>query len=281
MGSNLIREKAAAHQIIGTGRRAAQFNSSVYYRLDLLDRDAREKLIEQHQPDYIIHTAAEPNTNYCEQHAGSTQVINTEVPIQLAQFAKRRSIPFVFTSTDLVFDGTRGNYDESDNPEPINVYGKQKLVAEQGIAAEYPQALICRLPLLYGMPNGRASNYLHRLISEIKQGRPQTLFADEFRSMNSAGNVIRAIFHLLAQERGGIFHLGGDQRRSRFDFGKKVVEVFKLERSLISAVSQKDFPMAAPRPADVSLNSEKLLATGFVQESMETELIKLRSAFTN
>ncbi|MBP0035588.1 MAG: sugar nucleotide-binding protein [Roseofilum sp. Belize BBD 4] len=110
--------------------------------LNLLDFSALERLFTDIQPDAIIHTAAQSSPNYCQTHPQETDEINIHAAVEIARLSAQRHIPCVFTSTDLVFDGTAAPYGEADRPSPINHYGQQKVRAEQAMRQEY-SALRC------------------------------------------------------------------------------------------------------------------------------------------
>ena len=109
--------------------------------------EASLQRLAEWRPSAIIHLAAASNPNWCELHPVESQVINTEAPVYLAAYCRDAGIPFIFTSTDLVFDGQQAPYVESWAPAPICTYGRQKAQAEQALLLAYPEAVIARLPI--------------------------------------------------------------------------------------------------------------------------------------
>jgi len=180
-------------------------------------------------------------------------------------------VPFVFTSTDLVFDGTKGNYTEENTPNPLMVYGEHKLLAEKETERVYPSALIARCPLMFGALEASSRNYFPSFISNLKEGKINKLFYDEYRSVCGAKSVAEGILH-ICEEVSGIVHLAGAERVSRYDFGMAIAEAFGLDKNLLESCSQKDVYMAAPRPADVSLNIEKAISLGYAPLGYQEEL---------
>jgi len=176
----------------------------------------------------------------------------------------------VFISTDLVFDGLQAPYRESDPPRPVNVYGEHKALAEEAILKLYPPATICRMPLMFGPYGPVAKSILQTLIQATEQRQELHLFVDEFRTPISAHTAASGV--LLALEKvKGIIHLGGKERISRYDLGKLMVEILNLNAKLIPC-NQDDIDLIAPRPPDVSLESNKAFALGFRPKFLAEEL---------
>jgi dTDP-4-dehydrorhamnose reductase len=227
------------------------------------------------QPQGVIHAAAQSNPNYCEQHPEETEKINVDAAILLADLCSARNLPFVFTSTDLVFDGRKGNYTEEDAPNPLNRYGEQKVRAEEGILKVYPEATICRLPLMFGYGGPFAGSFMQPFLQRMKEGEELALFYDEYRSAVGGRCVAQGL--LLALEHfHGTYHLGGRERLSRYDFGMLMKEVLDLPDAIIRGISQHDIIMPAGRPSDVSLDSSKAYAEGYDPSTTREELVALR-----
>lgn len=270
LGYNLY--KAASQQWLVHGIiHQAQFDfpGITIHRQNLTDSVALKKLFKRIKPDAVIHTAAISDANHCQQHPLESYSINVTTTQLLAKLCAENKIPFVFTSSDLVFDGKKGNYKETDAVNPLSKYGEQKAEAENLTLKIYPEATVCRMPLMIG--DGRGKGYLHAFLTKAKNGEPLKLFTDEFRSplggISAANGLLYAIQHFK-----GIYHLGGKERLSRFELGAKITAAFGISTSQLLATKQSELQMAAPRPADVSLNSEKAYQAGFHPLFIEKEL---------
>ncbi len=243
-------------------------------RCDLTDHDAAEKLIERIRPDIVIHCAAASDPNFCQQNQDLAEKINVQSPAYLAHLCARKSIAFSFTSTDLVFDGNGAPYDENAEINPLSVYGMQKAAAEQSILKENSSALICRMPLMYGAVPQGVKRFLQQWIDQLQSGKILSLFKDEFRTPVSAVDAARGLLMFTGNVH-GMLHLGGKERISRYDFGLLAAEMLGVSPDRISGCRQCDIKMAAPRPADVSLNSSKAYSLGFSPGSIRVELKKV------
>src|SRR6266568_1151214 len=97
--------------------------------LDLWDFEAVHRRFHQNKPQLVIHCAAMSKSPDCQANPGRARELNVEVTARLAELAADAT--FVFFSTDLIFDGKKGNYVETDLPNPLSVYAETKLAAEQ------------------------------------------------------------------------------------------------------------------------------------------------------
>ncbi len=234
-------------------------------------------LLEDIEPDFIIHAAACADTNFCELHPKESRLVNVDATINLVGIAADFNIPFVFTSTDLVFDGEREMYKEEDVVNPVNEYGRQKAEAERVVLEIYPNSLVTRLPLMFGdVKAGGNGNYLRRFIADNNEGKVSSLFRDEYRSIGGAYSIAKAILALMANQN-GIVQIAGKEVVSRYDFGLSVAEVFALDKTLLQSVSQNDFTFVAKRPKNVSLDITKALQLGYTPLSIRHELELIQS----
>ncbi len=256
-------------------------------RIDLTDfRDARE-MLDAVRPKAVIHTAALADPNYCEQHPDESLRVNLQATVNLAGLCGDRGIPFVFTSTDLAFDGSRAPYAEDAPVSPLNLYGEHKALAEQAVLDRYAEAAICRMPLMFGFSaNGRVP-FFQRMAGEFQAGRPMTLFADELRTPVS-GPVAAAGLLLVAasgldesvnpreiERVRGLLHLGGRESISRYEMGLQLLDVLGLPPSLAEPISFRDAPAVAARAADVSLDSSRAYALGYDPPPLRVQIERL------
>jgi dTDP-4-dehydrorhamnose reductase len=219
-------------------------------------------LFEEVRPDAVIHTAAASDPNFCQVNQDASYGINVEASVNIALLCSDYMVPYVYASTDLVFDGLKAPYRESDPVCPVNVYGEHKAQAEERILKAYPQSAVCRMSLMFGLSGPVAKSFIQPMLLAMKEDRELSLFVDEFRTPLSAGAAVSALFLALNKVQ-GIIHLGGKERISRYDFGKLMQRVFKFENVKIRPCKQDEIHMAALRPADVSLDSSKAAALGF------------------
>lgn len=247
-------------------------------QVDLARQDALQGLLKAVQPEAVIHMAAVSQPNLCERDAQGTAAVNVKATATIARWCARHHRPLVFTSSDLVFDGTAAPYTEADAPRPLSAYARQKVAAEAAILAGCPQAVICRMPLMFGYGGPEGRGFAHTMVTAIAQGQPVRLFTDEFRAPLSTTCAAKALLAAL-DWRGGIYHLGGPERVSRYELGRRIAARLGLGEAHLLPLTQDALPMAAPRPADVSLDNRKALAAGFAPAGLDEAIDRMLTAF--
>jgi dTDP-4-dehydrorhamnose reductase len=223
-------------------------------RFDLEDASSFESALDASRPEAVVHAAALAEPDVCEREPARAQVCNADAPARLARLARARGLRLIALSTDLVFAGDRAPYAEDDAPAPLQAYGRTKLAGERAALAEDPGAVVLRLPLMVGRGHGRRATATESVAWALRDGRPVRLFTDQVRTPLDAASVADAIERVLAASHAGTFHLGGDERLSRYDLGRRVADALGLPAALITPVRHGERPQA-PRPADASLAS--------------------------
>jgi dTDP-4-dehydrorhamnose reductase len=275
LGWNLCRIAQDRWNVYGLARRVPdQLQGVKFCRADLTRfEEIKENLLEI-RPDALIHTAAESNTNSCQLNPAETYKINVEATINLASLCADMDIPFVFTSSDLVFDGLNPPYGEDDPVCPLSVYGEQKVEAERDVLERYPKALVCRTALMFGDAWQGAASFIQPMINDMENGRQISLFVDEYRTPVSAVNAAQGILVALSRTK-GILNIGGLESISRFDFGKLLQDVLGAHNARLFPCTRQSVAMPAARPADVSLDVTKAMSLGFKPGSLREELERL------
>ncbi|MEO1625781.1 MAG: NAD(P)-dependent oxidoreductase [Bacteroidota bacterium] len=257
LGQHLARLYSPHWQLLGTYHKHQPSSSAMdCFQLDISDSTASRALLDKLHPDAILHLAACAQPNFCEEHPDLSEKVNVQASVHLAKLAAERDIPFVFTSTDLVFDGASAPYAEEDATGPVNLYGQQKARAEQQILGVHSRATVARMPLMYSTDESIPSFLIHWL-KALREGREVYAFTDEIRTALHARDAVEGLLALLELGASGIWHLGGDQPMSRYDFIVHHAQEESLPTELIRPSLQKDVSMPAARPANVSLDSQK------------------------
>lgn len=224
--------------------------------VDLIDRAQVQRLWDRYRPDLVIHCAALSRTGLCEQDPARARLINVEATRLLADLA--RDIPFIFLSTDQVFDGAKGQYVETDAVHPLNVYAQTKAEAEQVVLGN-PAHAVVRIALTAGTSPTRDRSFVEDMVRAAAKGMTLTLFTDEFRCPLPAGALARALWEFGVQRRPGLYHVGGRERLSRWEIGALLAARFPELRPSIRPGSVADYE-GPPRPPDLSMRSDKIQA---------------------
>lgn len=223
------------------------------------------------KPGGIIHTLAISDAKTCEEQLELSELINVEWPVSIAKVCREMNIPFVHCSSDLVFDGEKGNYAEEEQTQSLSAYGRQKRRSETKVLSTNPEAWVVRLPLLYGESGAWTKNGFRGMADTLKQGGQLKLFTDEYRTPARGRNIARFLLNNIGQQR-GIMNLGGKERLSRYEMGCAMISVLGGNENQISALRQEDLDLGAPRPRDVSLNSDLAFGLGYKQTTFMEEL---------
>ena len=224
---------------------------------DLLAPHAVERLLEQTQPDWVIHCAALANLEACEAAPEQARELNTEVPRKLAQHVARGGARLLHVSTDAVFDGQRGNYSEEDAPNPLSIYARTKLESEQAVMQADPQAIIARVNLFGWSLTGKRS-LGEFFFYNLQAGKPVMGFTDVFFCPLLANHLGTIFLQMLDQRLSGLYHVVSSQCISKYDFGLAIARKFGLDESLISPASVEQGGLKAARSPNLTLNTHKL-----------------------
>ena len=245
---------------------------------DLTLPSKRRMLFDHIGPGAVIHAAAISQPALCEDDPMATQGVNLEASRSLAGICAERAIPLVFTSTDLVFDGLNPPYDENSAVSPVCVYGRQKVFAERAVLERYPDALVCRVPLMFGLVSPNADHFSLRMLLAIRQGRPIKLFTDEFRTPVDFQSAAQGLLKLIGRHK-GLLHLGGRTRVSRYALGLLMAEQLKISPDMLEPVTLDAVSMATARSPDCSLISEAAYDAGYTPLSLPTAVQRMVSQF--
>ena len=224
--------------------------------VDLAAIDSIEPALDRADPDAVIHAAAISSAEVVRLDRPRAEAINVRATRRISEWTKSRRRRVVFTSTDLVFDGTRPLRREDDPAEPILAYGQTKRAAELALAP-YQSTLVARLPLLFGLSRCGRPSFFDRAIEALRRGEPQSFFEDEYRTPLDYGSAARGLVRLASTDLAGIIHLAGRERMSRFDLMARSARALGLDAGLVRANRRSDASFPEPRPADVSLDTTR------------------------
>jgi dTDP-4-dehydrorhamnose reductase len=222
--------------------------------LELTNYGEVRRRFDQDRPGLVIHCAALSRSPECQADPAKARKLNVEVTARLVELAAK--IPFIFFSTDLVFDGAQGNYDESAPANPLSVYAETKLSAETIVMAN-PRHTVVRTSLNGGISPTGDRGFNEQMRAAWQAGKSLTLFTDEFRSPIHAVVTARAVWELAAREQPGLYHLAGSERLSRWRLGQLLEARWPQLQPRIVPSSLATYT-GAPRSPDTSLNSSKL-----------------------
>ena len=217
------------------------------------------------EPRLVVHAAGLTNVEVCEAEPRLAQHVNVDLAANVALACAQRGLPLVHASTDHLFRGDEAFVSETHQVAPRNVYGQTKAEAESRVLEAYPEALVVRTNFYGWGPTYRRS-FSDMIIESLRRGEEITLFTDVFYTPLLVEVLRQAVFGLSLVKAGGIFHVVGDERVSKYDFGVKIARHFRLDPNLIRRGTLSDQPALVDRPRDMSLSNKK--ARGLLGRSL-------------
>lgn len=215
-------------------------------------------------PDGVTHAvilSSITSIDECFKEPDRTSAFNVTHTIELIDHLSRSVIQPVFISSDVVFEGTRGNYREDETARPVTEYGRQKRTVEIHLEEKVPNHLIVRLGKLYTL-KGDDNSPVSGIIRDLNQGCHVNAATDQFLTPTVAEEVAESIVRLIGKSERGIFHLvpGDGGALSRYDMAIYLADAIGADRDLVRRCSIHDFDFAEPRPVNSTLNGEKFQA---------------------
>ncbi|MEW6504686.1 MAG: SDR family oxidoreductase [Chloroflexota bacterium] len=258
LGLNFALRYHTDHQVSGVVHRHPLRNPPFRQIVaDLSDSQLLEAVLEQTQPEVVLHCAALANLDECERNPQRAFQVNVELPEMLARCAVRDGFRLVHLSTDAVFDGQRGEYTEEDTPNPLSVYACTKWQAEQRVLETCPQALVARVNF-YGWSLSGQRSLGEFFFYNLKEGRPVKGFTDVIFCPLEATQLADLLLRLVEKEAAGLFHVVSRECQSKYQFGVNLARRFGLDERLIEPVSVMEGGLVARRSPNLSLRTDKL-----------------------
>lgn len=223
-----------------------------YTQLDLTRKSDVKSLISSFQPDVILNAAGATNVDWCETHREEAWNANVRGVEHLIEGARKVGARIVHVSTDYVFDGKSGNYVEEDRPNPINYYGKTKLAGENAIRISDIDHAIVRTVVVYGSGHQVKRNFALWVIESLKAGTPIRCVDDQVSTPTYVSDLASGIIRIAELGKSGLFHIGGSEKISRYDFATRIAEHFGLDASLIARIKSAELKQQAARPMDTT-----------------------------
>lgn len=212
-------------------------------------------------PDYILHCGALTWVDYCEEHPEESEQKTIQSTKNLLTLAEQCGAKLIYISTDYVFDGLNGPYDEDHPVNPICVYGKHKLKGEELTLAANANNLSIRITNVYGTEE-RNKNFVMRLVDNIKKDEAMHLKLpfDQYATPVNAYDIARALELLINDGKSGIYNIASTDYVNRVQLAQKVLSYFPNHKLEIEPVTTKVFNPPADRPLQGGLKTGKFLS---------------------
>lgn len=289
IGRYLCEKFSSNYNILGIDlKEVKDFSKGVFLKVDINDYKDVKKLFHNYRIDLVIHSAALKDLTWCEYNRDKSYKTNFLATLNLYNIAKESNSKFIFISSDQVFDGKSGKYKENSPKHPINHYGTLKDICEEQLIKDRSIA-ICRTAMVFGeIPYNQKEEFNrikakdHLIIQgyildhvKYKLGKNEKIILpqDEFCNPTSTKLLFFQIKSIIENNLSGIFHCCGGERISRYNFGKRIAEIYNLDSSFIDPSSYND----SLRPKDVSLlpkKTEKMI--GFTFPNIRDMILEIK-----
>ena len=258
LGSAIIKDLSGTHEIFATSRSKGLTLCNVQWDcFDLTDSNRLTGWLVNSDVDLVIHCAAMIDVDRCEDSVVETTKINSESTRVLASHLDSKGKKLIYISTDAVFDGKKeGPYIESDTVLPLNVYAKTKLLGEDPVL-KMTRGLVLRVNII-GWRADEKNSFFEWLLKGLEEKQHLNLFGDVLFSPLNVTDLAKIITQIIDKELIGLYHCGSRDHCSKYQFGMRVADIFRLSSEKITQVDIEDVDLNAPRPKNLALDSSKL-----------------------
>jgi len=277
---NLLSEEKEKYQIIGfsRGENRSGREDFTYISIDITDEENLKKSVKEFQPDFIINTAAMTQVDDCENNKQACDLLNIDVVKWLSEVADEINAHVIHISTDFIFDGVKGNYKETDTPNPLSYYGLSKLKSEEVLTNSNSNFTILRTILVYGKVFDMSRNNIVLWVKIMLENHKEiTIVDDQFRTPTYVLDLALACKIAMDKKATGVYNIASNKLMSVFEVAQEIADAFNLDKSLIKPISTSTLNQTAPRPAktgfDLSKTNKEL---GFYPKSFKEDLNKFK-----
>jgi len=250
-------------ELLATSVEEKSFVDSVeYISSDIKNRDSIKKVIHDYCPDFIVHTAAFTNVDLSEKLREDAWKINVKGVEYIAEAARAIDAHIIHISTDYIFDGKNGPYDENAIPDPIGYYGRTKLASENTLKISGTFFTILRTNVLYGIALNSRPDFVRWVINSLKNNETIRIVKDQINNPTFIDDLVQGINKIIEFRKTGVYNIGGKEFLSRYDFTNRIADYFNLSKKLITPITTDELKQPARRP----------LKSGLLILKAETEL---------
>ena len=250
LGYRLCQDLSSHFNVIDTYRN----HKSSKKKLDLTIKDDFSRIFSNYNPDVIINCAAITDLDYCEKNKTHCHSVNVEGLNRIISFSSINT-KIIHISTDYVFDGKVGFYDEEHLTYPINYYGKCKLESENILIGSNKEYIIFRAGMLF---DNRSDNFFTWILRNLREGKEIKVVSDMISNPTWIPSFSNVIMKSIYLDLSGLFHYGTDSPMSRLEFARLVADRFGYNKNLILPTTLEEIDFLAKRPRNTGLISSKI-----------------------
>ena len=263
LGQNLIAlflKDKKSYEIFGfsKGKNRSGRTDFEYQSIDITKKELLIEKTVQINPDFIINTAAMTNVDACENDRIGCFDLNVNVVQNLTDICSEINAHLIHLSTDFIFDGEKGNYTETDAPNPLSYYGETKLLSEEILEKSTINFTILRTILVYGLVNDMSRSNIILWVKEMLENKKEiTIVDDQFRTPTFVEDLALACKISVDKKATGVFNISSNQLLSIFEIAQEIADVFDLDKSLIKPISTSTLNQTATRKKKTGFDLSK------------------------
>jgi len=267
VGESLVNSLVEAGEIPVATYRTISIPSAE--QLDICRFPQVTDFFERFQPKIVFLPAALTNVDYCEVNPALSYMTNVVGVKNVVEASNVVGARLIYFSSDYIFDGVAGPYNEDSLANPLSEYGRQKLIAEHHIALRCFSYLIIRTTIVYGWER-QGKNFVYRLVKSLREGFPVKVPIDQVGTPTYAPELAQSAIKFSQMDLSGVVNIAGENRINRYEFALEVARIFNLPKKLIIPVTTKELEQPAKRPLIAGLKADKakaLLQTTYLSSS--------------
>ena len=224
------------------------FNGVDYVTCDITDREIVKKIIFDFCPDFVVNAAAYTDVDGSETSRDIAWKVNVKAVEYIAEAARAIDAHIIHLSSDYIFDGEKGPYSENATPNPLGYYGRTKLASENALRISGTIYTILRTNVLYGTSLNDKSDFVKWLVQALNKNEKVNIVTDQYNNPTFIEDLVQVISKVIEFGKPGIYHVGGREFLSRYDFALQIAECFQLDKSLITPIPTEQLNQQARRP---------------------------------
>lgn len=263
LGQKLIEKLSKKMDVLATARgenRLPFKENYSYASLDITDKNNVDEVFNSFKPDVVIHGAAMTNVDQCEIEKEECWKLNVLATEYLLEAAKKHNSFFLHVSTDFIFDGKEGPYDEDGTPNPVSFYGWSKYAAEKLVMHSEVKWAIARTVLVYGIAHDMSrSNIILWVKNSLENGKSINVVNDQWRTPTLAEDLADGCILIAEQKAEGVFNISGKDLLNPYEMATMTADYFSLDKTLIKEVDGSQFKQTAKRPAKTGFILDKAI----------------------
>lgn len=263
LGQKLVKQLSKKNiPFIATSKgenRNSDCKDAFYSSMDICSVEDIKSVFDRFIPTHVIHTAAMTNVDECEEFPLECEKLNVDATQLLFNAVQKIGAHFQLLSTDFVFDGLKGNYSERDVPNPLSVYARSKVAAENLVlTSSYPKFSIVRTIILYGKANNLSrSNIVCWAKEALSKGQPLSIIDDQFRSPTWADDLAWACIRICDLQKTGLYHISGPETMSIYDLVVRVANFYGFSKESLTKTDSLSLNQKAKRPPKTGFDLQK------------------------